>query len=136
MQSRISPFHRLSERDADLGRGARISDFIRDAQSDRSALSLESKQLPLALMPTTNQSSQAPGFISISFPGAASASAPRAETASGADARAYDLTSLANTLIAQAVAAVEQLVRLMSVNDEREKQLHLYDESPASIAKP
>ena len=124
MQSRTSPFHFLSERDADVGRGSRISDFIREAQSGRDTLELESMQLPLALAPISCISSVP------CIPASADTASPSPAV------RGYDPASLANTLLAQASAAIEQLVRLMSVNDEREKQLHLYDDAQTSVARP
>ena len=149
MQYRTSPFHRSSERDVDVGRGARISDFIRNAQSGRDSLRLQSTQLPLALMPDSAQASASIAIpLPISVPistvassASASASTSASVSAPGVEAAvprrgANDPSPLANTLIVQALAAVEQLGRLMSVNDEREKQLHLYDDAPASNLEP
>lgn len=126
MQYRPSPFHRSSEREADVGRATRISDFIRDARADRDTLQMQSMQLPLGLsLPP------APGPIPVLRPVPVAVPVSKISETVSPGIRAYDPALLANTLIDQALEAIEQLGRLMTVNDEREKQLHLYSDAGA-----
>lgn len=119
MQHCASPFHRQSDRDAYVPQGARIPDFIRNAQAGRDILQLQLKQWPLQLIPHMH-----PAPICASpesgLPGDA-----EAVPATPSGLRVYDPAPLANTLIAQAQAAIEQLGRSMIANEEREKQLRL-----------
>ena len=119
MQHCASPFHRQSDRDAYVPRGARIPDFIRSAQAGRGILQLQLKQLPLELIPHIHPAPIGPP----AGPGFADGAGAVLAIPSGL--RVYDPAPLANTLIAQAQAAIEQLGRSMIANEEREKQLRL-----------
>ncbi|CAN5714776.1 hypothetical protein BH11PSE13_BH11PSE13_10960 [soil metagenome] len=133
MQCRNLPSHRQPDRDLDSVRSARISNFIRDARSGRDALQLQSRQLPLGLIPIPPPS---PLVAPLRVQMGADAFAPAAADAMQSDIRAYDPAPLANMLIAQAQAAIEQLGRLLIANDERIKQLRLYDDAEVSPTRP
>ena len=136
MQYRASPFHRQADRDAYVSRGARISDFIRKAQAGRDILQLQLKQLPLGLPTAPFQLPQVQltptrAHFNVDFP-----ERTEAVPSGPSGLHTYDPAPLANTLITQALAAIEQLGRLMIANEEREKQLRLYDDPEASPARP